>query len=49
MHELHRKNVNGAVLKIDFEKAYDKVAWYFLQQTLGMKGNTINVRTIIRS
>ena len=26
------------VLKIDFEKAYDKVKWPFLQQTLRMKG-----------
>ena len=26
------------VLKIDFEKAYDKVKWLFLQQTLRMKG-----------
>ena len=25
-------------LKIDFEKAYDKVKWSFLQQTLRMKG-----------
>ncbi|WVZ49622.1 hypothetical protein U9M48_000963 [Paspalum notatum var. saurae] len=34
LHELHRKNLNG----IDFEKAYDKVRWDFLQQTLRMKG-----------
>jgi hypothetical protein len=26
------------VFKIDFEKAYDKVKWSFLQQTLRMKG-----------
>jgi hypothetical protein len=25
-------------LKIDFEKAYDKVKWPFLYQTLWMKG-----------
>lgn len=25
VHELHRKKLNGVVLKIDFEKAYDKV------------------------
>ena len=25
-------------LKIDFEKAYDKVKWPFIQQTLRMKG-----------
>ena len=38
VHELHRKKLNGVVLKIDFEKAYDKVKWPFLQQTLRMKG-----------
>jgi hypothetical protein len=38
VHELHRKKLNGVILKIDFEKAYDKVKWPFLQQTLRMKG-----------
>lgn len=38
VHELHRKKLNGVVLKIDFEKAYDKVKWPFLQQALRMKG-----------
>ena len=38
VHELHRKKLNGVILKIDFEKAYDKVYWSFLQQTLRMKG-----------
>ena len=28
----------GVIFKIDFEKAYDKVKWSFLQQTLRMKG-----------
>jgi hypothetical protein len=37
-HELHRKNLNGVILKIDFEKTYDKVKWSFLQQNLRMKG-----------
>jgi hypothetical protein len=37
-HELHTKKRNGVVLKIDFEKAYDKVIWSFFQQTLQMKG-----------
>jgi hypothetical protein len=31
VHELHRKNLNGVLLKIDFEKAYDKVKWSFMQ------------------
>jgi mannosylglycoprotein endo-beta-mannosidase len=29
VHELHRKKLNGVILKIDFEKAYDKVKWPF--------------------
>jgi hypothetical protein len=38
INELHRKKMNGVILKLDFEKAYDKVKWGFLQQTLRMKG-----------
>jgi hypothetical protein len=33
VHELHRKKLNGVILKIDFKKAYDKVKCSFLQQT----------------
>ena len=36
--EMHQKNMSGVVFKIDFEKAYDKVKWSFLQQALRMKG-----------
>uniref|UniRef100_A0A0A8ZPB6 Uncharacterized protein n=1 Tax=Arundo donax TaxID=35708 RepID=A0A0A8ZPB6_ARUDO len=35
---MHRKKLNGIIFKVDFEKAYDKVKWPFLQQTLRMKG-----------
>jgi hypothetical protein len=38
IHELHRKKQKGLILKLDFEKAYDKVNWSFLQQVLRMKG-----------
>ena len=38
LHELHKKKQNGMVFKIDFEKAYDKVCWDFMQQVLRMKG-----------
>jgi hypothetical protein len=38
VHELHRKNQDRVILKIDFEKAYDNVKWLFLFQTLRMKG-----------
>jgi hypothetical protein len=30
--------MNYGILKLDFEKAYDKMKWKFLQQTLRMKG-----------
>jgi len=36
IHELHTKKQDSVIFKIDFEKAYDKVNWNFLQQT--MKG-----------
>jgi hypothetical protein len=38
IHELHSKKMDGVLFKIDFEKAYDKVKWSFLQQSLRMKG-----------
>ena len=38
IHELHQKNQSGIILKIDFEKAYDKVNWNFLLQSFRMKG-----------
>lgn len=38
LHELHSKKLDGVLVKVDFEKAYDKVKWCFLQQTLRMKG-----------
>jgi hypothetical protein len=38
IHGLHRKKQKGLILKLDFEKAYDKVNWSFLQQVLRMKG-----------
>jgi hypothetical protein len=29
IHELHRKKQDGMILKLDFEKAYDKLKWPF--------------------
>ena len=37
VHEMHRKKLNVVILKINFKKAYDKVKWSFLQQTLWKK------------
>ena len=31
IHELHRKKQDGVILKLDFEKAYDKLKWSFIQ------------------
>lgn len=49
VHELHRKKLNGMILKINFKKAYDKVKWSFLQQTLRMKGFSDEWRALIHS
>jgi hypothetical protein len=38
IHEIKKKKQNGIILKIDFEKAYDKVNWYFLYNMLQQKG-----------
>jgi hypothetical protein len=49
VHKLHSKKLNGVILKIDFEKAYDKVKWSFHQQTLRMKGFSDEWRALIHS
>jgi hypothetical protein len=38
IHELHRKKKDAIILKLDFEKTYDKLKWPFIQQVLQMKG-----------
>jgi hypothetical protein len=38
VHELKRRKQSGIILKLDFEKAYDKVNWEFLLQVLSMRG-----------
>jgi hypothetical protein len=38
LHETKRKKRIGVVLKLDFEKAYDKVSWEFLIQCLKKRG-----------
>ena len=49
VHELHMKKLSGVILKLDFEKAYDKVKWSFLHQTLRMKGFSAEWRGLISS
>jgi hypothetical protein len=41
--------LNGVILKLDFEKAYDKVKGSFLQQTLRMKGFSAEWLALIHS
>lgn len=37
-HEVCNKKKSGVLLKVDFEKAYDKVKWPFLYQMMQAKG-----------
>jgi hypothetical protein len=42
LHEIlngtHKRKKSGVLLKIDFEKAFDKVKWTFLHQSMEAKG-----------
>jgi len=38
LHETKRKKQIGIILKLDFEKAYDKVKWSFLFRSLEARG-----------
>lgn len=38
LHETKRKSQMGIILKLDFEKAYDKVKWNFLFKCLAARG-----------
>jgi hypothetical protein len=41
--------MNGVILKLNFEKAYNKVKWSFLEQTLRMKGFSPEWRALINN
>jgi hypothetical protein len=38
LHELKNSKSRGLILKLDFEKAYDRVRWSFLEQVMKGKG-----------
>jgi hypothetical protein len=41
IHELHRRKKSAIILKIDFEKPYDKVKWPFIKLVLQIKGFSV--------
>jgi mannosylglycoprotein endo-beta-mannosidase len=38
IHEVHKQKEEGVVLKLDYEKAYDKVSWSFHKEMLVSRG-----------
>jgi hypothetical protein len=38
LHELRSKKLSALILKLDFEKAYDRVNWEFIREILHRKG-----------
>lgn len=38
IHDIKSKNIKGVMFKLDFEKAFDKVNWDFLIETLKARG-----------
>jgi hypothetical protein len=49
VHEMSRKKMEGVILKIDFEKAYDSINWDFVEEVMERKGFNTQLRNWIMS
>ena len=38
IHDIHKNKERGVVLKLDYEKAYNRVSWSFLEDMLVSRG-----------
>ena len=49
IHEIAKRGTSGIVLKLDYEKAYDKIDWSFLEETLSTRGFSVRwIRRVTR-
>jgi hypothetical protein len=42
IHSVHQRNQKGFILKLDYEKVYDKVNWEFLLDILAKRDLVVN-------
>lgn len=38
IHEVHNNKESGIILKLDYEKAYDRISWTFIDDMLSSRG-----------
>jgi hypothetical protein len=48
IHDIHRCNESGINLKLDYEKAYDRVSWGFIEEMLISRGFGVKWRSWMR-
>lgn len=49
IHEIHQKKVKGILLKLENEKAYDRVSWDFLDHMLTHRSFSLKWRTKLKT
>jgi hypothetical protein len=49
IHAAHSRGESALVLKLDYEKAYDRVDWTFLEEMLESRGFGIKIHGLIMS